>query len=131
MQQVRAFELRYFGQRRFEELTHHAKSKVALQFSPARTQHAHPSLCCLGPNRREERRLTNSRRPFDHDEPAASRPSLGQRRLDSRQFSSPLEERFADRYQLLNGGSQCLSPTSERYNDHTASDNPGKQISDF
>src|SRR4029453_10203825 len=38
--------------------------------------------------------LSHPPAPFDDDEPAAARASLGQRRLDPRQFLVPLKQRF-------------------------------------
>jgi hypothetical protein len=49
-------------------------------------------VCRRRPRRREQRRLANPRRAFNHDERAAPRASCGQRRLDPRQLFAPFEE---------------------------------------
>ncbi len=97
LQQIGTLELRCLGQRRLEELTHHSESEIALELRPPRPKHAHSRVCCRGPRRGKQRGLTNPSRPFDHQERAPSRASLGQRRLDPRQLLIPLEQRFGGR----------------------------------
>ena len=91
VQQIGALQLRCLGQRPLEELTHHSEGEIALQLGSPRPEHAHPALCRRRPRLREQRRLANPGRPFDHKEPPAARASLGQRRLDPRQLLVSLE----------------------------------------
>ena len=92
MQEIGALVLRCLDQRRLEELTHHAEGEVALELGPSRTENAHAALCSRRSRRREQRRLADPGRPFEHDERAEPRASLGQRGLDPRQFLAPFEE---------------------------------------
>ena len=101
LQQIGALELRCLGQRRLEKLTHHTEGKIALQLGPSRPEHPHAGICGHGPRRREERRLADPRRPFDHEEPPVPLASVGQRRPDLRQLVAPLEQRSGGRGALM------------------------------
>ena len=108
LEQIGALDLRCLGQRRLEKLTHHSEGEVTLQLGPARPQHAHPAVCRRRPRRREQRRLTNPGRSFDHQEPASARASFGQRRFDPRQLLAAFKERSGGRGRFI-----CLETTIE------------------
>ncbi len=95
VQQVVAHRLGCLGERGLEELPHHSEGKVALQLRSPRAKDAHPVGRRGGPGGGEQRRLPDPRRPFDHQERAAPGARLGEYRIDPRQLSISLEERFS------------------------------------
>ena len=69
---------------------------VSISVARARSTRIPPSAAAVRA-RREQRRLADPGRPFDHHEPAAPDASVGERRLDSRQLIAPLEQRSGGR----------------------------------
>ena len=65
----------------------------------ARSTRIPPSAAAVSGGR-EQRRLADPGRPFDYNEPAAPRASVGERRLDPRQLIAPLEQRSGGRWPL-------------------------------
>ena len=97
VKQVRSLELRSLGELWLEELAHDPERELAFQLRPARAKHAHACVCRGAARGGEQRRLTDSGRPFDDQEPSASGAGVGQRRFDARQLLAPLEQRLHGR----------------------------------
>ena len=97
LEQIGALELRCLGQRRLEQLPHRlrkrSRSPLRIRAGPVVRASA---LCCGRSSGREQRRLANPRRPFDHHQPAA--PRCERRRAPTRFAPSHRSARAALRW---------------------------------
>ena len=92
LQQVGALGGARLVQQRLEELAHHAEGEVALELRAARAQEARRSVLAGDPGGREDGRLADACRPFDHHAAPRSLARRGDRGIDAAQLPLALEE---------------------------------------